>query len=220
MPTAAEIRARQAARAAGAAPPVPKEPTPADFTLEAALRASLVAGPTPTSALPSAVTGLGLAPQGLSPERPNVVDFSTVNRPTGVVMNYPVPNGDGTVSLRPAIQTAGVDVTEAPAVALREAIAAEAQPDPAVAADPADFPGQAGAERAEPAPAAPAAEPRRGRGRPRKPRPAEPAPAAPADATQVERLERIATALQAVADAADSAVQTVNAELRALGVRL
>lgn len=199
MPTAAEIRARQAARAAGGAPPAPAAP-PAP-TLEDQLRASLS----------PAVTGLGLAPQGLDPAKPNVVDFSTVNRPTGVVTATPT-----------VVTTTGVDVTEAPAVALREALAADAE---AVAADPADFPGQAGSGRAEPPPAAPAAEPRRGRGRPRKPRPAEaPADAAPlvdnAGSPTVERLERIATALQAVADAADSAVQTVNAELRALGVRL
>jgi hypothetical protein len=210
MPTAAEIRARQAARAAGGTAPAPAAP-PAP-SLEEQLRASLS----------PAVTGLGLAPQGLGAGGvPNVVDFATVNRPAPA---------EPTPAVQAVVTTTGVDVTEAPAVALREALAADVE---AVAADPADFPGQAGSERAESAPAAPVTEPRRGRGRPRKPRPPTPAeetasgsydPAAAAEAkTRIERvesLEKIATALQAVADAADSAVQTVNAELRALGVRL
>lgn len=217
VPTAAEIRARQAARAAGGAPPVPPAPpAPADFTLEAALRASITIDPKPLS---PAITGVGLAPQGL--------DGSNVVRGFGDAVNRSASAVPATPSV---ITTTGVDVTESPAVALREALAAEAaaepaapaEPPPAVVADPADFPGQAGSDRAEP---------RRGRGRPRKPRPAaeapetapagaEPVSAAAAPGVFVDRLERIATALQAVADAADSAVAVVNAELRALGVRL
>jgi len=205
MPTAAEIRARQAARASGAAPALPA-PAAAP-TLEDQLRASLS----------PAVTGVGLAPQGLDPAKPNVVDFSTVNRPVGVV----------TATL---ITTTGVDVTESPAVALREAIAADVPE--AVAADPLDFPGQPFDRPAESAaapsssatseaPPAASSEPRRGRGRPRKPRPAEASEAAePAPSDLVVRLEAIATALQTVADSADSAVQVVNAELRKLGVKL
>lgn len=66
---------------------------------------------------------------------------------------------------------------------------------------------------------------KRGRGRPRKGAGGAGVMAAPEDALAevlpaINRLERIATALQAVADAADAAVATVNAELRALGVKL
>jgi len=210
---AAEIRARQAAAALAASAGAP----PAPPTLEDQLRASV-------ASLPPAVTGLGLAPQGL--DGSNVVVVG-VNRP-----NAP-PN--------PAlVETTGVDVTPpatprdaAPAVALREEMGEELALAEGAPKAPAGL--AAGAEAAASATAA-EPEPRRGRGRPRKPRAAEaptpeaesaagtydPAAAATAK-TRMERissLENIATALQAVADSADSAVQVVNAELRALGVRL
>src|SRR6185436_1252094 len=191
---AAEIRGRQAAAALAASAGAP----PAPPTLEDQLRASV-------ASLPPAVTGLGLAPQGL--DGSNVVVVG-VNRP-----NAP-PN-------------------PAPAVALREEMGEELALAEGAPKAPAGL--AAGAEAAASATAA-EPEPRRGRGRPRKPRAAEaptpeaesaagtydPAAAATAK-TRMERissLENIATALQAVADSADSAVQVVNAELRALGVRL
>lgn len=101
----------------------------------------------------------------------------------------------------------------------------------AVAADPADFPGQPVAREAAPVESVP----RRRRGRPRK-HPQQhdegggvEAPVASGTLGAVvgavpalsdESLERLATAAQAVADAADSFVGVVNAELRARGVKL
>lgn len=101
----------------------------------------------------------------------------------------------------------------------------------AVAADPADFPGQPVEREAAPVESVP----RRRRGRPRK-HPQQhtddggvETPVASGTLAAVvgavpalsdESLERLATAAQAVADAADSFVGVVNAELRARGVKL